>query len=222
MLFFFLSFFKKKIIVVVLNCLLTFCLQSTADMEVSGQNGFKYDEEQALNSLLDAFGSAFSLEEIASAYCRASRNADLAGEILFGMQRSSSTSTTNSSNADTSVKVCADSSDGFSFENSCHERENSRGLKPKVRPVSVGSVSSILGKDYARSMLSVNGSYHGTTKPLKLDRNILPMSEIWGDECKPNISEHDQLHQDMEDFLFKMLGDGFKLDREKIREVLGI
>ncbi|KAI9121203.1 hypothetical protein K1719_008236 [Acacia pycnantha] len=156
-------------------------------MEVCGQIGFKCDEEKALSSLLDAFGSAFSLDEIASAYCKADRDANL-----------------------------AESSDSFSSDNSFRERYP----KPKVRPVSVGIVSSRLAKDYVRSMPSANRSYHRTTKPLKLDANLLTMSEIWVEKCEPNISNHNQLHQDMEDFLFKMLGDGFQLDREKIREVL--
>ncbi|KAF7803464.1 putative nuclear RNA export factor SDE5 isoform X2 [Senna tora] len=189
-------------------------------MEISGQNGFKYDEENALNSLLDAFGSAFSLEEIASAYCKASRNANLAGEILFDMQRSSSISALNSSNADAGVEVCTESSYGLSSENSCHDAEHSRGLKAKVHPVSVGTVSSRLGKDYVKSMPLANWSYRAKTKPLKLDANVLSMSEIWDDQSKPNTLKHDKLHQDMEDFLFKMLGDGFQLDRDKIREVL--
>ena len=58
-----------------------FCVR-LIEMEVSGQNIVKCDEEKALKCLLDAFGSVFSLEEIASAYCKASRNADLAGEML--------------------------------------------------------------------------------------------------------------------------------------------
>lgn len=164
-------------------------------MEVCGPNGFKCDEEKVLNSLLDAFGSAFSLEEIASAYCKANRDADLAGEILVEKQNSSSTSTTNSF--------------------------GERYPKPKFHPVSAGTVSSRLGKDYVRSMPSASRNYHKTTKPLKLDANLLTMSEIWDEKCEPNNLYHNQLHQDMEDFLFKMLGDGFQLDREKIREVLG-
>lgn len=187
-------------------------------MEVSGRAVVTCDEEKALKCLLDAFGSTFSLEEIASAYCEASRNADLAGEILYKMQGSSSISATHFSNTHAGVKESSESSDGSSFENSCQERKN---LKSKLRPVSVGSVSSIIGKDYVRSMPSTNGSY-GTTKPLKLDAKALPMTGIWREKSTPSVVKHDQLHQDMEDFLFKMLGDGFQLDRDMIREVLGI
>ena len=187
-------------------------------MEVSGQNIVTCDEEKALKCLLDAFGSAFSLEEIASAYCKASRNADLAGEILYEMQGSSSSSSSHVSNVDATVEESSESSDGYSLENSWQERKT---LRPKVRPVSVGTVSSIIGKNYVRPMPSANG-YCGTTKPVKLDAKGLPMTGIWREKTKPNTLKHNQLHQDMEDFLFKMLGYGFRLDRDMIRGVLGI
>lgn len=190
-------------------------------MEVSAQNLVKCDEEKALKCLLDAFGSVFSLEEIASAYCKASRNADLAGEILYGMQESSSGSsatTLDSSGADVRTEGSSESSDGCSLENSFQERKTWR---PKVRPVSAGTVSSIIGKDYVRPVPLANGSI-GVTKPPKLDAKSLPMTGIWREKGKPDVSgrNHGQLHQDMEDFLFKMLGDGFQLDRNMIRQVL--
>ncbi|KAK7302774.1 hypothetical protein RJT34_13670 [Clitoria ternatea] len=187
-------------------------------MEVSGQNIVKCDEEKALKCLLDAFGSAFSLEEIASAYCKARRNVDLAGEILYEMQgsNSSTSATDTTSNADVKTEGSSESSDGYSFEDSCQERRNSR---PKFRPVSIGTVSSVIGKDYGRPMPSVSGSFDAA-KPTKLNAKSLPMTGIWLEKSKPNISKHDQLHHDMEDFLFKMLGDGFQLDRNMIREVL--
>ncbi|TKY71689.1 hypothetical protein E2542_SST00421 [Spatholobus suberectus] len=190
-------------------------------MEVSGQNIVKCDEEKALKCLLDAFGSVFSLEEIASAYCKASRNADLAGEILYEMQGSSSAASAahDSSNADVRTdEASSESSDGYSLENSSQERKTSRA---KVRPVSVGSVSSIIGKGYVRPAPSPNGSFGGT-KPTKLDAKSLPMTGIWREKSKLDVSssKYGQLHQDMEDFLFKMLGDGFQLDRNMIRQVL--
>ncbi|KAL2341905.1 hypothetical protein Fmac_009845 [Flemingia macrophylla] len=190
-------------------------------MEVSGQNLVKCDEEKALKCLLDAFGSVFSLEDIASAYCKASRNADLAGEILYGMQESSSSvsATLEPSNADVSAEGSSGSSNGCcSIENSSQERKS---LRSKVRPVSAGSVSGLIGKGYTRPAPSANGS-SGVTKPAKLDARSLPMTGIWREKGKQDVSnlKHDLLHQDMEDFLFKMLGDGFKLDRNMIRQVL--
>ncbi|TKY59414.1 hypothetical protein E2542_SST16503 [Spatholobus suberectus] len=190
-------------------------------MEVSGQNVVKCDEEKALKCLLDAFGSVFSLEEIASAYCKASRNADLAGEILYEMRGSSPAASAirDSSNADVRTEGSSQSSDGYSLENSFQERKTSR---PKVRPASAGTVSSIIGKDYARPAPSANGSFGGT-KPTRLDAKSLPMTGIWREESKTDdvsSSKHDRLHRDMEDFLFKMLGDGFQLDRNMVRQVL--
>ena len=60
-------------------------------MGASSSNVPKYDDEEiVLKGLLDAFGSTFTLDEIATAYCKACRNADLAGEILYDLQGSSS------------------------------------------------------------------------------------------------------------------------------------
>lgn len=188
-------------------------------MEVAGQNIVIYDEDKALKFLLEAFGHSYSLEEIASAYCKASRNLDLAAEILYEMKGSSSTSGTLSSSSDTKVEESSESSDGHPFENSFHGKKS---FRPKVRPVSTGSVSSIIGKSYVRPVPSVNRS-NGTTKPAKLDAKTLPMTGIWRENSKsePKSSKHDHLQDDMEEFLFKMLGDGFQLDRNMIREVLG-
>ncbi|KAK7327896.1 hypothetical protein VNO77_21989 [Canavalia gladiata] len=139
------------------------------------------------------------------------------------MQGSSSTSAIHSSNVDARTEESLESSDGYSFETSSQERRNSR---PKVRPVSAGTVSSVIAKDYVKPMASsANGSF-SATKAIKVDAKLLPMTGIWREKCKPNvlnepnISKHDRLHQDMEDFLFKMLGDGFQLDRNMIQEVL--
>ncbi|XP_019426188.1 PREDICTED: putative nuclear RNA export factor SDE5 isoform X2 [Lupinus angustifolius] len=196
----------------------SFCVSGSiiTEMEVSSQTIVTCDEEKALKSLLDAFGSTFSLDEIATAYCKASRNADLAVEILYEMQGSSSTSETHSSNVHTRVEESSKSAYGSSFENSFQERKS---IKSKARPVSVGTVSSMIGKDYVRSKPSTNETYVAR-KPLKLDANALPMAGIWREKTKPNIVKHNQLHQDMEDFLVNMLGDGFQLDRDMIREVL--
>ncbi|KAK7412335.1 hypothetical protein VNO78_03789 [Psophocarpus tetragonolobus] len=176
-------------------------------MEVSGQNIVKCDEEKALKCLLDAFGSVFSIDEIASAYCKASRNADLAGEILYEMQG------TSSGSSSTNPHVRTESSDGYS-----QERKTS---KPKFRPVSAGTVSGIIGKDYVRPASSSNASF-ASIKPTKLDAKSLPITGIWREKGKQDVPSfnHHQLHQGMEDFLFKMLGDGFQLDRNMIRQVL--
>ena len=191
-------------------------------MEASGSNVPKCDdEEQVLKGLLDAFGPTFSLDDIATAYCKAGRNAGLAGEILCDMQGSTSSAATYASNGEVKGEESPKSSCGhFSEKSGKATGRNSRASKPKTRPVCSGMVSSILGKDYIKSTPPVNGSYT-VRKPLKLDSKVMPMSELWEVEAKSCSPKYDHLHQEMEDFLFKMLGDGFQLDRDVIRQVLG-
>ena len=221
-------------------------------MEVSGLNGLQYDEEKALNSLLDAFGSVFSLKDIASAYCETGRNVNLAGQILYEMQGSTSSVATDPSNGEvksdeTSRSTCGNNSQNYcqanggfttpkqkeqpvsaasdascsnSSQNSCQANGDLRASKQKGRPVSGGNVSSMLGNGYMKSVPLANGFYP-ETKPLKVDSKELPMSVLWGEGLKSSTLKEDRLHKDMEDFLFKMLGEGFRLDRDVIREVLG-
>lgn len=166
-----------------------------------------------LKSLFDAFGSAFSLNEIASAYLKAGYNADLAGEILFQMQGSTSSSASNGElgNGDNlgQYKV---------LEKSYQVKGNQKTGKSKVQPFSAGTVSNVIGKEYARSKPSAN-NITKVYKPVKVGVKALHESPSEGD-CT-GIPSDFHLHHDMEDFLFKMLGDGFKLKREVIREVLG-
>lgn len=189
-------------------------------MEVSTSNILKCDdEEKALEVLLEAFGSKFSLEQIASAYCKAGRNADLTVQILQDTEGGASTSSSHSSNGEAMLSEgSSESSNGYILKK-CDANGKFRNVKQKWRPVSGGTVSSVLGKSYIRSMPVGNGSC-AATKPLKLDAQEFPMSELWGEEPKQTQSKHDRMHEDMEDFLFKMLGDGFQLDREMIRQAL--
>ncbi|MBA0856609.1 hypothetical protein Goshw_000755, partial [Gossypium schwendimanii] len=138
------------------------------------------EEEKALNSLLDAFGSLFSLNDIASAYCKAGRDPDLAGLILCEMQGIPPLVATDQSNN----------------ERSCQENGGLSSPKQKARPVSGGTVSSMLGKGYMKSVPLANG-----------------------EELEPSSQNEDRMHKDMEDFLFKMLGEGFRLERDVIREI---
>ncbi|KAE8670600.1 YPL199C protein [Hibiscus syriacus] len=211
-------------------------------MEVSGSSELRYDEEHALNTLLDAFGSVFSLKDIASAYCEANRNVDVAGEILFKMQENPSfvdtsasngkaksgeakqiwrqvSSASNSSNDELKKDELFESSSSNSLQNSFRAIGDFRTQKQKWRPVSGGTVSSMLGKGYMKPAPSANSS-NPRTKPLKVDSKEWPMSVLWGEECKSSSLKENRLHKDMEDFLFKMLGLGFQLERNVIREVL--
>ncbi|KAJ6728596.1 NUCLEAR RNA EXPORT FACTOR SDE5-RELATED [Salix koriyanagi] len=189
-------------------------------MEVSNSNKLKCDdEEKALEGLLEAFGSGFSLEQIASAYCKAGRNADLAVQILQDMEGGASTSSSHSSNVEAILNVgsfgssnveavlsegSTESSNGYILKK-CDANGKFRNVKQKWCAVSGGTVSSVLGKSYIRSRPVGNGSCV-TTKPLKLDEKEFPTSELWGEEPKQTQSNHDR--------------DGFQLEREMIRQVL--
>jgi hypothetical protein len=136
------------------------------------------------------------------------------------MEGGASTSSSHSSNGEAMLSEgSSESSNGYILKK-CDANGKFRNVKQKWRPVSGGTVSSVLGKSYIRSMPVGNGSCVAT-KPLKLDAQEFPMSELWGEEPKQTQSKHDRMHEDMEDFLFKMLGDGFQLDREMIRQALG-
>lgn len=190
-------------------------------MEASGLMVQKSDDEQkGLKVLLDAFGSIFSLEEIASAYCKSGRNADDAGYMLSEMKGSSFASTTDNTHCVAKSELSEEFSCGNFSEKLVQADGNPISSKQKSRPISVGSVSSVIGKDYVRSTYLANGSFTAA-KPLKPDSKVLPASELAGKDSKLDASKDDQMHEEMEDFLFKMLGDGFQLDRDVIREVLG-
>ncbi|KAL4019633.1 hypothetical protein IC575_018387 [Cucumis melo] len=182
--------------------------------ETYGLNASKCSEEDiVLNSLVDAFGSEFSLEEIASAYFKAGYKADLAGEILFQMRESTSNSALNDDvgNGDNLGK-------GKVSEKKYQVKGNLKTAKLKVQPFSTGTVSNIIGKEYACSKPSGN-NFTKVNKPVKVEMKVLHESSSEGD-CTSLPSDFD-LHHEMEDFLFKMLGDGFRLKREVIREVIG-
>ncbi|XP_062013170.1 putative nuclear RNA export factor SDE5 [Rosa rugosa] len=184
-------------------------------MEASGFNGAsRFDDEQGLRVLLDAFGPAFSLEEIASAYCKAGKNAEAAAETLA----LSATSAGEESSAVVSDDGGIGKKDKTTSDNGSG---NSRGAKTKYRSVSVGSVSGVIGKHYGNKTTSSGGN---GGKALRVDSKskVLPIPESWvekAESCSSSAGD-DVLHQDMEDFLFNMLGEGFKLDRDVIRDVL--
>ncbi|KAF5728674.1 hypothetical protein HS088_TW21G00824 [Tripterygium wilfordii] len=189
-------------------------------MEAPGITTSKYhDEEKALSILLDAFGSIFSLEEIATAYCKADRNADMAGDILYEMQGCTSTSTSEAFYAESKTSESSESSDGNDCQNPCQATQKSKASKLKWRPALGGTVSSIIGKDYLKTAPSSNISCMAT-KPTKLNSKEFQMSEMWVEKGEPSSAKDDRTHKDMENFLFKMLGGTFRLDMNEIRQVL--
>ncbi|CAM9003449.1 hypothetical protein QQ045_006556 [Rhodiola kirilowii] len=169
--------------------------------------GTSYDDK-ALKGLLDAFGYAFSLQEIASAFCQAGKDADIAAELLYKSEGYSSSSATCGSSSDTRSM---DSSDGSYFMVSS-VNGNMKKTKQIWRPVSTGTVSGKLGKDYVSSKPLRNDSYC-SPKPVKVESQPSLTSNTYEKE--------DFGRKEMEDFLFDLLGVGFKLDRSQIQTVLG-
>ncbi|KAF5478694.1 hypothetical protein F2P56_005233 [Juglans regia] len=194
-------------------------------------------EKRDLQELLKAFGSAFSLEDIASAYCKARYNVDTAGQILCAslgstshgatctskdkLECTRSTTSELSSELDGASAMPSEMSSNSILQNSHHGGRHTRLLKSKVRPVSMGTVSGVIAKDYARPR-PVTNEYPGSTKPPRLDSKELPISEIWREEVPTSMTGgKGTIHGYVDEFMFKMLGDGFQLDMSVIQEVLG-
>ncbi|KAL9263767.1 putative nuclear RNA export factor SDE5 [Drosera capensis] len=177
-----------------------------------------YDEQRALKSLLDAFGSSFSLKEIASVFCKAGSDPSLAGKMLYGMQNCNDACKIHPSDADSKCEISSVSSSTTGSEGSCYiiADANCKASKIKQRAVSMGSITSVLGKTY----LSSTPSFNGTTKekPVVLDvSEVMPVGS--SEEC---TSVKDAIvEKDFENFLLEMLGSGFQLDRDALHEVLG-
>lgn len=175
-------------------------------------------ETRALAALLDAFHPCFSLEEIASAYCRAGSDLTKAGEILCESRESDTGTAVQEQDCATNLAQSEKPLHEDSADVSNHF--NSKGTKPKKLTASVGSISGVLGKSYSRSISSKKGLLE-PTKPLKWEvKGSMPNdSEV--DPPKSDSVRSKQELCDMEDFLSAMLGTGFQLSRDVIREVLG-
>lgn len=175
-------------------------------METCGPSKLQNDDEvRALKGMLDAFGSVSSLKEIASAYCQASKNVDLAGETLSDAQKSPPVSTIY----EVKGRKPSSPSHGSSITS-----------KKMWRPVSVGTVSSVIGKDYVRSATIANGSTK-EMKPSGVDLRKSSISAFQEREATSDGKRNDGLHEEIELSLFKMLGDRFQLSRDVIQDVLG-
>lgn len=173
------------------------------------------DDGRDLKQLLDAFGSAVSLEDIASAYCQADCNVYDAGELLCNLLGSTSSSSTYASKEES-----LGSDDDFLDKSNLSER-NGIASKQKKGSASMGTVSGLIGREYSWSGPSRNESPK-PNKPLKLYSEELPSSEIWDEKVPVNtLATAERMPMDTEEFLFKMLGDGFQLDMKIIQEVLG-
>ncbi|KAL5736293.1 hypothetical protein ACOSP7_030756 [Xanthoceras sorbifolium] len=194
-------------------------------------------DERDLEELLGAFGSCFSLEDIASAYFQAKYNINVAAEILCSKNDTTLATAIDASEDkleggnEESLKLQSESENpstkalGLASDNvlckSFHEERNTRAFKLKNCSVSMGTISTVIGKGYLRCKPLTDDS-HEPTKPVKLNSKELSASEIWSEEVPPSTTTmNGTMPPDIEEFLFKMLGDGFQLDMKVIREVLG-
>ena len=108
-----------------------------------------------------------------------------------------------------------------SIQNPFNGMDNTRALNSRKLSASTGTVSGMIGKEYSRPRASTI-EYTEAKKPLKLDWKEVPASAIWSEEVQSTTPPtNSKLHADAEEFLCKMLGEGFKLDMNVIREVLG-
>ncbi|KAH9666829.1 putative nuclear RNA export factor SDE5 [Citrus sinensis] len=145
-------------------------------------------------------------------------NPDLAGEFLCNKQANTSTSSVHTSAGEARGKESSKSSNSYISENSFYGNGKSRVSNTKWHLVSGRTVSSFLGKDYVKPAQPANGTFLAS-KPLKLDPREFRISAL--SEKKLNRqSKDDHLQKDMEDFLFKLLGEGFQLYRDVIQEIV--
>ncbi|CAM8894051.1 unnamed protein product [Rhodiola kirilowii] len=182
----------------------------------------KHADVKELESLLDAFGSMFSLEDISSAYWEANRDVNLTGELLFtqrpGLNNDSdevesaiSASMDLPHKAEILISTLSEQSNDTSFA-------SNNGNKGKKFSVSTGLVPGVIGKDYARTEQPTRPLE--TTKPVKLHLNDFLTTDK-GLENKSDNHGVNKMHKEVEDFLFQMLGYGFQFDMNVIRSVLG-
>ncbi|XP_015082972.1 putative nuclear RNA export factor SDE5 isoform X1 [Solanum pennellii] len=192
---------------------------------------FTDDDSKNLEQLLDVFGSVVSLDDIAAAYCKAGRDPIIAGDIL-GDQKPSSSGTTNSEmeeNIQDSVTLTSEFeevgdsmiSTSASVSEIDAERVGPRSSKQKKLSVSMGTVSSMIPKDYLtnRPLITETST---RIKPLKLSADDFLTPELREEKAPLGAADMSEtLPSSVEEFLFNMLGSGFSLDRSVIGDVVG-
>ncbi|KAF3608137.1 hypothetical protein DY000_02050499 [Brassica cretica] len=192
-------------------------------MSMLGSSSHSDPDSRSLQVLLDAFGSRFSLDDIAAAYCQASQNVHEAGEILFAMTtkeapQSDQVKTNGATSKPTHVYV----------PKKVQTQENGSNAakvwRPKKSSVSVGTVSSVIGKEYARRSMPESNARQEAVKPMKIDARDIPETEIWSEEELPRSNEANvsRAPTDVEEFIAKMLGEGFQASPEVIQQILGV
>ncbi|KAM0946903.1 hypothetical protein DsansV1_C08g0080471 [Dioscorea sansibarensis] len=197
-------------------------MENTPNLDQFSSSGFENDDETGdLISLLSAFGLVCSLDEIADAYCKAERDVNRTGEILYQLQTSESSGEVQDSNKGLDHPEPRQSLHGHIAVETTLPDKKYKGKSSKACS-SLGTVSSVMGRTYCKTTPSLNETSR-TSKPLILEvkGSIEEDHEI--DLITSRItalkaSIHDK---DVEEFLISMLGDGFQLRKDVIREVLG-
>ncbi|CAH8260588.1 unnamed protein product [Arabidopsis lyrata] len=175
-------------------------------------------DSRSLQVLLDAFGSRFSLDDIAAAYCQASQNVDVAGEILFAMTEK----TPQCDQVEMKNETSKPSQVYVPKEVRRQEDSKAKVWRPKRNSISVGTVSSVIGKEYARTR-PISNAPREATKPMKIDSRDIPETELWSEEMpKSNEPKTNRAPTDVEEFIVKMLGEGFQASQDVIHQVLGV
>ncbi|XP_071678897.1 putative nuclear RNA export factor SDE5 isoform X2 [Lolium perenne] len=203
-------------------------LTSTSDADTS-----------ALNALLDAFSCAFSLEDIANAYCRAKGDVNRAGDFLTDLQLSMPQDNEVDPSVESNLPQISNAVEGNCMDNSkqtgtlsCIEKaaeesyvENSSQARPREKlqksTASFGTVSSMVGKGSARAYTIPAKRASEKEKPLKVELPEYMRDDLKTDESDSAPRRETLDNRDVEEFLFSMLGEGFKLNMEVIRQVLG-
>lgn len=203
-------------------------LTSTSDADTS-----------ALNALLDAFSCAFSLEDIANAYCRAKGDVNRAGDFLTDLQLSMPQDNEVDPSVESNLPQSSNAVEGNCMDNSkqtgtlsCIEKaaeesyvENSSQARPREKlqksTASFGTVSSMVGKGSARAYTIPAKRASEKEKPLKVELPEYMRDDLKTDESDSAPRRETLDNRDVEEFLFSMLGEGFKLNMEVIRQVLG-
>jgi hypothetical protein len=102
------------------------------------------------------------------------------------------------------------------------EDSKAKVWRPKRNSISNGTVSSVIGKEYARTR-PISNAPKEATKPLKINSRDIPETEIWSEEMrKSNEGKISRAPTDVEEFIVKMLGEGFQASQEVIHQVLGV
>ncbi|XP_049933446.1 putative nuclear RNA export factor SDE5 isoform X2 [Nymphaea colorata] len=220
-------------------------------MDASEELFFSSEEDHEtkdLELLLHSFSSV-SLEEIASAYCRAGKDVEIAADILSGLRKEGLAQVdqsdgacslepthlealaTDPDNSRVKSNVCSnfEGRQPFNYPRNeglvdCMQKNMKEPKSSKYRKasVSVGTVSSVIGKAYARPGIFQRGTCehgHKTTPTVKeMGKSDMTMNVL---TSVSDQSKKSHRMKSIEEFLFSMFGDGFHLDKDMIRDILG-